>query len=203
MAISPQNNEKNVFYTGKLYLILANCIGWQVCSCENRCFPQHLEWIIARPEKMCQTKVWNKNDCQRSKTRSKHIKDLKERYLFRQDKTANFGDNPLCQATRWYLTNKNDEKWSEKIIFHCFWPFRCCLSFCSLTKGTTLKICWFCLVLINSILLNVLCVWNVSDSWRLRKVGEDSATALAKSHRVTDTGTWREVEENSAIALAK
>ena len=30
--------------------------------------------------------------------------------------------------------------------------------FCSLTKGITPKICMFCFVLINSILLNLLCV---------------------------------------------
>ena len=29
------------------------------------------------------------------------------------------------------------------------------LSFCSLTKGITPKFCWFCLVLINSVLLNL------------------------------------------------
>ena len=74
----------------KMYFILVNCIGWQVFSCENRCFPQHLEWIIARPEQMCQTKVWNRNDCQRSKTRSEHTKDLKGRYLFRRDKNSRF-----------------------------------------------------------------------------------------------------------------
>ena len=33
------------------------------------------------------------------------------------------------------------------------------MSFCSLTKGITPKIGWFCLVLINSVLLNLLCVW--------------------------------------------
>ena len=33
------------------------------------------------------------------------------------------------------------------------------MSFCSFTKGITPKIGWFCLVLINSVLLNLLCVW--------------------------------------------
>ena len=33
------------------------------------------------------------------------------------------------------------------------------VSFCSLTKGITPKICWFCLTLISSVLLNPLCVW--------------------------------------------
>ena len=34
------------------------------------------------------------------------------------------------------------------------------MSFCSLTKGATPNICWFCLVLINGVLLNLLCVWT-------------------------------------------
>ena len=33
------------------------------------------------------------------------------------------------------------------------------MSFCSFTKGISPKICWFCLVPINSVLLNLLCVW--------------------------------------------
>ena len=33
------------------------------------------------------------------------------------------------------------------------------MSFCGLTKRITPKICWFCLVVINNILLNLLCVW--------------------------------------------
>ena len=33
------------------------------------------------------------------------------------------------------------------------------MSFCSLTKGITPNICWFCLVLINSVLFNLLRVW--------------------------------------------
>ena len=33
------------------------------------------------------------------------------------------------------------------------------MSFCSLTKGITPKICWFCLALINSVLCNLFCVW--------------------------------------------
>ena len=37
------------------------------------------------------------------------------------------------------------------------------MSFCSLTKGITPKICWFCLVLINSVLLNLLCVWSTES----------------------------------------
>ena len=34
------------------------------------------------------------------------------------------------------------------------------MSFCSFTKGITPNICWFCLVLINRVLLNLLCVWS-------------------------------------------
>ena len=33
------------------------------------------------------------------------------------------------------------------------------MSFCSLAKVITQKICWFCLVLINTVLLNLLCAW--------------------------------------------
>ena len=40
------------------------------------------------------------------------------------------------------------------------------MSFCSLTKGITLKICWFCLVPVNSILLNLSCVWiEIASVW--------------------------------------
>ena len=31
--------------------------------------------------------------------------------------------------------------------------------FYTLTKGITPNICWYCLVLMNSVLLNLLCVW--------------------------------------------
>ena len=36
--------------------------------------------------------------------------------------------------------------------------------FCSFTKGITLKNCWFCLVLINGVLLKCLCVWIEFDA---------------------------------------
>ena len=45
-------------------------------------------------------------------------------------------------------------------FFFFFLPFNCCLRvFLQLDKGDYLKICRFCLVLINSILFNLLCVW--------------------------------------------
>ena len=39
------------------------------------------------------------------------------------------------------------------------WLFSCWVSFYTLTKGITPKICWRCLVLINGVLLNLFCVW--------------------------------------------
>jgi len=36
-----------------------------------------------------------------------------------------------------------------------------------MTKGITSKICWFCLVLINSVILNLLCVWILENEGSL------------------------------------
>ena len=44
------------------------------------------------------------------------------------------------------------------------------MPFCSLTKGITLKICWFCLVLINSVLLNLLKFYLFGSCFRILSV---------------------------------
>ena len=48
----------------------------------------------------------------------------------------------------------------EKVVG---WVFKCCLRviFCRLIKGITLKIRTLCFILMNSIVLNLLCVWIV------------------------------------------
>ena len=62
---------------------------------EDKCAEPGDEGVCAEPgdEGICaelMPKILNKNDCWRSKTRSKHIKGLKERYLFGQDTTCTF-----------------------------------------------------------------------------------------------------------------
>ena len=48
------------------------------------------------------------------------------------------------------------------IFFYRLSPFNFCfMSFCSLIKGITPKIRVLCFVLINSVLLNLLCVWII------------------------------------------
>ena len=52
---------------------------------------------------------------------------------------------------------KTDEWLSSPSHFDRFSSFSC--SFCSLIKGITLKVRMLCFVLINSVLLNLVCVW--------------------------------------------
>ena len=53
------------------------------------------------------------------------------------------------------------------LIFHHFSLFNCCLSATlQLIKGITLKICMLCFVLINSFLLNPVCVWILWERWK-------------------------------------
>ena len=56
-----------------------------------------------------------------------------------------------------------------RFIFHRFFDRLAVVQvlFCSLTTWLIPNICWFCLVLINSVLLNLLCVW-MSDGDKTR-----------------------------------
>ena len=87
-------------------------------------------------------KIWNKNDC----CYLLHVIVRPTFFQMLDRKTTELSQNQISGL-------------AFHSIFHRFRPSSGRLLFYSLTKQITLKICWFCLVLINSILFNLSCVW--------------------------------------------
>ena len=67
--------------------------------------------------------------------------------------------------------------------------------FCSFTKRITPKICWFCLVLINSVLLNILWVWILF--WRERRA--EAELNLARSRLLINLVPYRSSQVPSPV----
>ena len=77
------------------------------------------------------------------------------------DALGNFGEFSVL-IYFFHLGIMKNDKWISFpshfiVIFHHLIVVQA--SFCSWIKGITLKICMLCFVLINSIILNLLCVW--------------------------------------------
>ena len=116
---------------------------------------QHEVYAYMGLQELKKRKLWNKNDCQHSKTRSKHMKDSKER-LFITTQTHNLqilgaiSFVKLQNLTRRQQLNQKKRNYCLCCLFFFTLkknPFLCSLTviFCSLTKGITPKMCRPCL----------------------------------------------------------
>ena len=160
------------------------------CICACICFTDVRLVEPYRQEK--KKNVWNENDCWHSKTRPKHRKGSKERYLFEQNMWI-LGVIPFVNLQNDTQTTNDEKQWKTRQrakTLTCLKTQNWCVlalhlknkrlnfaalhlifhdiivvqvSFCSLIKGITLKILMLCnFVLINSLLLNLLSVWILS-----------------------------------------
>ena len=92
---------------------------------------------------------------------SKHMKLKDSRFIRTKHIMQIFGVIPFSWAQ---LTSKIISGLTLHLTSYCFSVFNCChrlyrVSFCRLIKGITPRMCMLCFVLINSIILNLLCVW--------------------------------------------
>ena len=97
------------------------------------------------------------------------------------------------------MSNKTDKLFSFSIHFSSFLTVQLLFeSFCSLSNGISQNICWFCLVLINSVLLNR--VFGSSDfSWRKNQASSSMVLHAHKTIRLLKDGRMEVGEDVGGI----